>query len=133
MTPTARTLAYLRKLGYEAAVVEKWNMYARIRQDLFGCVDVVGIRPDQNGVLGIQATTTSNQAARLAKAMSIPHLRTWLQAGNTFQVWGWAKKGAKGKRKLWEVSIRNVTLAELPFSAAPIPLDEFAPKESTHA
>ena len=33
MTPTARTLHHLRKLGYRAAIVEKWNPFAKVRQD----------------------------------------------------------------------------------------------------
>jgi hypothetical protein len=36
MTPTARSLAHLKALGYEERVVEKWNPFAKIRQDLFG-------------------------------------------------------------------------------------------------
>lgn len=42
-SPTQRTLAALRKLGYLAAVVEKWNHGAHIRQDLFGFIDVLAI------------------------------------------------------------------------------------------
>ena len=30
MTPTARTLAMVRAEGFEACIVEKWNVFARI-------------------------------------------------------------------------------------------------------
>ena len=36
MSPTSRSLAHLRHLGYQAAIVEKWNPYARRRVDCFG-------------------------------------------------------------------------------------------------
>jgi len=37
MTPTARSLQHLKSLGYAAKIVEKWNPFAKIRQD-FGDV-----------------------------------------------------------------------------------------------
>lgn len=36
MSPAQRSLAALKQLGYRAKVVEKWNPFAKIRQDLFG-------------------------------------------------------------------------------------------------
>lgn len=36
MSPTQRLLAHLKALGYHAKFVEKWNAFAKIRQDLFG-------------------------------------------------------------------------------------------------
>jgi hypothetical protein len=36
VTPTQRSLAYLRAEGWQVAIVERWNPHARIRQDLFG-------------------------------------------------------------------------------------------------
>lgn len=36
MSPTARSLAHLRELGCRVKVVEKWNPFAKVRQDLFG-------------------------------------------------------------------------------------------------
>jgi hypothetical protein len=36
MSPTARSLQHLKSLGAYARVVEKWNAFAKIRQDLFG-------------------------------------------------------------------------------------------------
>jgi hypothetical protein len=39
MTPTARTLALMRRSGYLAAMVESWLRYANRRRDLFDCCD----------------------------------------------------------------------------------------------
>lgn len=107
-SPTARSLKLLRNAGYTAAVCERWNMHAKVRQDLFGFIDVVAIRADKPGVLGIQATTVSNQAARLAKMISLPSLRTWLLAGNRVEIHGWKKR--KG---LWDVTRRVVGIEDL--------------------
>src|SRR5512145_3126336 len=45
--PTKRSLEYLRGQGHLVAVVEKWNPHARVRQDLFGFIDVLAIRRDE--------------------------------------------------------------------------------------
>jgi len=71
------------------SVVEKWNAFARIRQDMFGCIDIVALKPD--AIIGIQATTKSNINARIKKSACLPSLRAWLDAGGIFEVWGWWK------------------------------------------
>ena len=63
-SPTSRSLAHLRKLGFTVGITEKWNPYAHIRQDLFGCIDMVAIKKDVKGVLGIQTTSDTNIAHR---------------------------------------------------------------------
>lgn len=109
MTPTQRTLAECRKRGWTAAVVEKWNPHARIRQDLFGCIDILALTP--SGVLGIQACAGSSHAARRTKALAEPRLATWLRSGCTFAVWSWSKRGDRGKRKLWALREESVDVA----------------------
>ena len=111
MTPTARSLAVLRELGYVVQVVEQWNRYSKTRHDLYGCIDVLAVHPE-HGILGVQATTTSNAAARQTKALAEPRLVTWLRAGGSFEVWGWAKRGKAGERKLWTLSRRRVKLVD---------------------
>ena len=113
MSPTARTLKLLRAAGYTAQVVERFNIYARIRQDLFGCIDVVAIRSDLPGVLGVQCTSAANAAARLKKAMAEPALRIWLESGNAFEVHSHAKRGARGARKLWTCERRPLSIIDL--------------------
>jgi hypothetical protein len=98
-TPTARALARLRELGYLADVVERRLPRCFITRDLFGCIDVVAVRPGE--VLGVQCTSASNLAARLARARGAPGLRDWLAAGARFGVWGWAKRRPRGRRKVW--------------------------------
>ena len=40
MSPTARSLRYLRECGHVADVVERWIPRANVRRDLFGVIDV---------------------------------------------------------------------------------------------
>jgi len=106
VSPTARSLQHLRKSGALAGVVERYNPHAKRRVDLFGFIDIVCVdgRP---GVLAVQSTTTTNQAARVTKIQSDELARAvnmWLMAGNRIVVHGWSKKGPRGKRKLWELS-----------------------------
>ena len=44
-SPTQRTLRWLRKLGWSACVVDKYNHFARVRQDAFGWGDILAYLP----------------------------------------------------------------------------------------
>jgi len=93
VSPAQRSLAHLREAGYLAQVVERWNPHARIRQDLFGVVDIVAIRAGET--LAVQATSGSNVAARVRKiadAEALPALRA---AGWRLVVHGWRKSGRR--------------------------------------
>jgi hypothetical protein len=113
VTPTARTLKVLRQRGAFPAVVERWNPGARVRQDLFGILDVVALEPGVPGLLGVQTTSGSNVAARLAKIAQAPHAGRWLAAGNRIAVHGWRKAGPRGARKTWTLREIEVTEADL--------------------
>jgi hypothetical protein len=89
VSPTARTLALLRSRGYRAAVVEHWNPYAKIRQDLFGCLDIVAVGLGRT--LGVQTTSGSNVAARVAKLQNAEAVPELLNAGWLLLVVGWRK------------------------------------------
>jgi len=111
-SPTVRSLALLRKAGYKAQVVERWNAYGRVRVDLFGFVDICAIKEGEAGVAGVQTTSQGNVSARYKKILAISEAKLWLAAGNRILLHGWAKKGRAGKRKLWQVSEREITLED---------------------
>lgn len=110
MTPTARTLAELRKRNWPAQVVEQTIPRTFIKRDLFGVIDIVAICP--TGILGIQATTGDNHAARVAKIADEPRVAQWLTAGGQLEVWSWAKRGARGARKLWTLRVEAITRSQ---------------------
>jgi hypothetical protein len=101
-SPTRRTLEHLRRAGYLAAVVERWNPHARIRQDLFGIIDVVGVRKGET--IGVQATSGSNVSARIKKMADSDALTALREAGWRVVVHGW-RKAANGRWQLREEDI----------------------------
>jgi hypothetical protein len=98
-SPTQLSLDYLRSKGYVVEVVEKYNYFARIRQDLFGFVDILAI--GESLTLGVQTTSRSNMAARIAKISEHENWPAVLRAGWKMEVHGWAKN----KAGRWEVKI----------------------------
>jgi hypothetical protein len=103
MTPTQRSLAHLKDAGYRAAVVEKWNPHARIRQDLFGCIDIIAVGNGET--LAVQTTSGSNVSARvkkIAEAEALPDIRA---AGWKIFVHGW-RKAANGR---WTLRVVDVS------------------------
>lgn len=108
MTPTQRSLKYLRDAGYFVAITEKWNQWAHVRQDLYGFIDLLAIRG--NETLAVQTTSGPHVSARLEKMKALPGVNRWLESpSRTIVIHGWRKVGAKGKRKLWECRTVNVT------------------------
>jgi hypothetical protein len=111
-SPTQRSLKLLREAGYHVAITEKWNQFAHIRQDLFGFGDLVAFKPS-GPVMLVQTTSGGNVAARVAKIVSNDIARAWLQSENrVIVVHGWAKRGDRGKRKLWDCRVVEVTTAD---------------------
>lgn len=104
MTPTERSLRKLRADGYLAEVVERFNAFAKVRNDLYGIGDVLAIKP--GAVLLVQATSRSNVSARVFKLRGHENLLPVLRAGIRVEVWGWARM-ASGR-----VECRIVDMAE---------------------
>ena len=121
MTPTARTLAHLRRLGYLAAVVELWIPGATVRRDLFGFADVLAVHPRDRLFLLVQATTTDHAAHRLGKAKARPELLAWLKAGGAFEVHGWTRRAGQRVRDILETLKPKPHLAVLGLTDWPCP------------
>jgi hypothetical protein len=95
VTPTARSLAYLRACGFLAAVVERWLPHANVRKDAFGWADLLACHPVRRQVALIQVTTRSNLAARIAKTKALPDLAAWLAAGGLAWFHGWYRRAGR--------------------------------------
>lgn len=99
--PCARSLKLLRDEGYTVAVVERWNQFARVRQDLFGFIDILALRGDC--LLAVQTTSGSNVAARIHKINETQAASLWLESqSRQIEVHGWRKVGPRGGRKTWQ-------------------------------
>jgi len=135
-TPTQRSLAHFRKLGYWAEVVEKWVPMPGgppcpachrplprpggppgIRKDLFGWVDIVALDPVTGTLTFCQTTSGSNAPARVAKTMAWEGLGALLLAPELRRravVHSWAKRVGdqpRGSRPKW--SLREVDVQPL--------------------
>lgn len=95
-TPTQRTLKLMRKRGYHVEVVERWIPGANIRRDFAGVIDVLCLGDGE--IVGVQATSRSNVAARVRKIRDAEHTPALRRAGIRILVHGWAKVG-----RLWTV------------------------------
>lgn len=113
ISPTALTLAHLRRHGFLADVVERWLPHVHRRRDAFGFADILAIDCREPGLLLVQCTTQAHVRDRLAKARGRPELAAWLRAGGRFEVWGWGKRAGR-----WRVKIVAVRGGDL--EAAPI-------------
>ena len=98
-SPTQRSLALLRDRGYLAEVTERWNSWARCRQDLFGWVDILALGEGQT--LAVQTTSRANIAARAKKIAESPALPEAIRANWRIEVHGWDKD----KQGKWRVKI----------------------------
>jgi len=111
-SPTQRSLKHLREAGWTVCIVEKWIEAAQKRVDAFGFGDLLACKPpfvdkDEhiNGpqIVLVQTTTMAHMAARKAKIYQNQQAAIWNKAGGKIILHGWAKRGPRGKRKLWQV------------------------------
>ena len=106
-----RSLKYLRERGWNAAVVERWlpprgNMKFGVRQDVWGCGDILACNPETHQIALIQCFPMSRWKDHVVTCEVIPELRDWLKAGGEFYLHGWAlkpKDGIRGAKKVWSL------------------------------
>lgn len=86
-SPTQRTLTEMRSRGYVCEVTEKWNPFAKVRQDLFGFIDVLCLGNGE--IVGVQATSSDNVAARVRKIAEHDNVAAVRRASMRILVHGW--------------------------------------------
>jgi len=111
LTPTARSLAWLRQRGYLAGVVESWVPRANVRRDLFAFADILAAKAGEP-VLLVQTTSAANVAARLRKIQQTPAAALWLQVGR-IEIHGWAMRAGKWTPRVLEVLAGDLQPLEL--------------------
>ena len=112
MSPTARTLKYLRNNGWTADVCERWVV--RVRKDLHGFADIHAFN-DETDLL-VQCTSGSNLAARVKKVKANEAAMRWVRGRDGREIWciGWRqvvkrnKNGRKSKVKRWQPRIEII-------------------------
>lgn len=94
LSPTQRSLAYLREQGYHCEVVEKWNSFTKQRKDLWGWCDILAIKKGE--VLAVQVTASA-VSDRIKKIQASETLALVRDANIRIEVHGW-RKSQKTKR-----------------------------------
>lgn len=112
-SPTSRTLQYLKRNGWRAQVVERYNGHTRRRHDLFGFIDVLAIHSETGQTLAVQATSGANGSTRVDKIVGECHaeLCDVLRAGWRVQVWAWRKLKNKGRQQ-WFPRVTEILFFE---------------------
>ena len=110
-SPTERTMALLRSLGYTVEKVEynlRWSK--KTTRDFCGFADILAFRPfTRPGVLAVQATTAAHLVERMNKINAEPRAHRWLAAKNRIWVIGWALMGPAKSRKTWTPTVRELS------------------------
>lgn len=124
-SPTQRSLKRLRDAGFHPEVVERWNAYAKIRHDLWNCLDIIAVNGTR--IVGVQTTSGSALSARLAKLRKNPLVPMILASGVRIEIHGWRKLRSRAKkphRERWECRVVELT-AELLNPRDPDTIDMF--------
>lgn len=101
-SPTQRSLKLLRERYPLVQVVERWNPHARVRQDLFGIIDILAVGAGET--VAVQTTSASGVSKRIAKITESEALPSLREAGWRILVHGW-RKNSKGRWVLREEDI----------------------------
>ena len=99
-TPTQRSLKHMREQGYLCEVTERWNPFAKIRQDLFNFVDILCIKDGKT--VAVQTTSYSSMSDRIKKIQGLDSYPIVKSAGWEIVVHGW-KKDKSGRWMVREV------------------------------
>ena len=109
MTPTARSMKLLRDRGYIVCRVEQRVPHSFRTRDAFNFGDLLAATSRCGSQIAlVQVTTTSHLSNREKKARDLPECWKWIDAGGRVFLHGWAKKGPRGKRKVWTCTEREI-------------------------
>ena len=101
-SPTQLSLKKLRAEGYLVVITEKWNVFCKIRQDMWGWCDLLAIK--ENEVLAVQTTSYTNISARVQKITNSDTLGMVRKSNIKVNVHGWRKVGSRWECKVIDMS-----------------------------
>jgi hypothetical protein len=120
-SPFERSKAELESQGFHVWKTERPASMFYPTLDLFNLMDLVAIRDDRRGVMGVQVCG-EDVAPHIHKIMEgytkkkikkgemveevippNPYIKTWLIAGNTFFIWAWRLRKNEGKKASFQL------------------------------
>lgn len=120
-SPFERSKALLEEQGFDVWKTERPASMWAPTLDLFNLMDLVAIRADRKGVMGVQVcgedvaphihkimdgyTKEKIKEGKIEKTVipPNPYIKTWLMAGNTFFIWGWRLRKHEGTRAKYQL------------------------------
>lgn len=87
-----RTAEILRDRGYFVEKVEQVVHGTFIKRDCFGAFDLLAVKADEQGALGVQICASDRKADHVAKLREIEAVWAWLRAGNRILLHSWRKR-----------------------------------------
>lgn len=96
----------MRARGYTCQVVEHWNSFVKIRQDLFGFIDVLCLGDGE--IIGVQTTTRDHISSRATKIREHKNILPVLDSGMRVVIHGWKKN----QSNRWEVKETEIKFVE---------------------
>jgi hypothetical protein len=87
-----RTAEILRDRGYFVEKVEQVVHGTFIKRDCFGAFDLLAVKADEQGALGVQICASDRKADHVAKLREIEAVWAWLRAKNRILIHSWRKR-----------------------------------------
>ena len=116
-SPMERTLKKLREWDIKYDIAQSYNHHAKRRKDLFGIIDVVGLKkyPIKNEVkaIFIQVCTFDDWSAHVKKMLASPFGALLVESGELWLI-GWGKTKKKG----WQSRTRQFERGDYPNSSS---------------
>jgi len=118
ISPTSRTLEYIRQQGWLVDKVEQFNPYAGKfgqRKDMFGFADLIAL--GEGDIIAIQSCgqAFSEHDKKIIEDEEVyPNVIKWLESGGRLLLIGWRKikKKRGGKQMVWSPRIKEYKLGD---------------------
>lgn len=111
-----RSKEELEKHGYVVGKTEQpWNQFSKVRKDFCGFADLIAFHPDKNDVLAVQCCSDNggDVSAHVKKLTALDSVRKWIkQPCRRLEIWGWGKRGVRGKRKMWTLRVIEINIVD---------------------
>lgn len=114
-SPTQRSLKKIRTEGaIVSAIVERFIHAINMRQDLFGCIDILAIKPGGK-TLAVQTTSGQCIPDHLRKMLGKEKaMKAMLDAGWEIELHGWRKinRSRTDKRKVYKCRVIKFNIGD---------------------
>jgi hypothetical protein len=98
---TQLSLKLMRKQGFYAEVVERYNYFTKRKNDFAGFIDILCLK--EGLIVGVQTTTSGNALARTKKIVGHENFLVVKQSGIKIEVHGWKKENNR-----WQVTVIDI-------------------------